>query len=129
MSQVLGEREYECPHCRTVITDVGFASITEQMSKGGGYCEECIKELDTAENRFRWLTDNDLQAKFLEWFFSDEDDREFDAEQRATAKLFVDMWQKAQTPRHWASEFDGFLKDYINADSGYAYTQWLLDTN
>ena len=115
-----------CTNCGAELFDHPEASARSQMSASGKYCEDCIDKLDTPESRFQWLTDNDLQAKFLEWFFAKENEKQFDAGERAAAKWYVDKWHGN---KKLADECDGYLKDYINDECGYVYLQWLLDAN
>jgi hypothetical protein len=121
-------REYECPHCHTILTDHFSATIEQQLSASGDRCEECINELDTPDNRQSWLYENDLFAIFLEWHFSSENEITFGFHDKEVSKMYVDMYFERDR-KYNVDTADGELQRYINAENAYNYHQWLMATN
>jgi hypothetical protein len=121
-------KEFECLHCHTILTDTSSASIEQQLSASGQYCEDCIDELDTSVTRYDWLKDEDLQAKFLEWYFTGSNERTFTPEQWINSLDWVEMWHKTDETYN-TDVFDSALQRFIvNEYSGH-YEKWLMETN
>ena len=113
-----------CPFCGTEIYSTVMATVSEQLSASGRYCEECIEKLDTPATRYQWLIDHALQDEFLAWYFADETNQGQNEAFKTVANWYVKKWHKKHP-----GEFNDYLNEYISNKHGHTYMQWLFQTN